>query len=405
MRLRGGRNLQESIGLVPAVAAGAGEEEERMRIGMGRWGALVLLGLGLAGTAQAEASPYGTVEALERVLDRLQSSDEPEPLGDGPVLRKGDRSDAVRRLEDRLAWLGDFDGSPDARFDADTEQAVRRFQGRHGLKVDGLVGPETRSALGRTKQDRIARLKKNLEARRSFERPKGSFVLVNVPDFELHVLGPDVEPLSMRVAVGKEGWGTPPITDRIERVVINPAWNVPASIVAADLAPKVARNPGYLAEKNMVVLDGWGEGASRIDPSTIDWGSVTEGNQSFHVRQQRGPQNPLGRIKFLFPNQAHIFLHDTPHRSLFVRQERDGSHGCIRVEAPFQLADLVLAGTDGWDRGRVEEVVDSGERATVALASPFPVRVVYWTAWVDEDGTLHEREDLYDGIAPTEKPV
>jgi murein L,D-transpeptidase YcbB/YkuD len=265
------------------------------------------------------AEPHGTVEALETARVSLAGRAEPEPVGAGPLLREGARGERVARLEHRLVWLGDLEDADGAEFDDRTAQAVRRFQYRRGLKQDGFVGADTLRALDESKAVRIERLDANLEARRAFDPPQGRFVLVNIPDFRLWWLDAQGGAESMRVAIGKEGWETPVIDDSLEAIVVNPEWHLPARIVAADLAPKVAENPRYLAENEIVVLDRWGEGAEEVDPASIEWANLTEETVWFHVVRKAGPENPLGRLKFLFPNEEHVYLHDTPHRDDFDR--------------------------------------------------------------------------------------
>ena len=321
-------------------------------------------------------------------------------------MRRADEGERVERLRRRLTAAGDLEVGAGVTFGATTESAVRRFQRRHGLVEDGLVGPATRAALDAPRSQQLARLDANLTARKDFDRPEGPYVLVNLPDFRLWWVTPDGSPQSMRVAIGKAGWETPVIDDQIETLEINPEWHLPPSIIAADLAPKVADEKRYLEENQMVVLDGFGPDASPLDPGTIDWADLREEQIDFHVMRKPGPKNPLGRIKFLFPNREHVYLHDTPHEGVFERRQRDVSHGCVRVEEPLALAGWLLGETDEWDEARVRQTIASGETERVALAKPIPVRIVYWTAWVDAEGVLHVREDLYgSAVHPTSEPL
>jgi lipoprotein-anchoring transpeptidase ErfK/SrfK len=341
--------------------------------------------------------PYGTTAALEQALARVSAAASAggwPTVGAGPTLERGATGDRVGRLRERLAASGDLvwiaasgardgPGAPgaEASFDAALEQAVRRFQVRHGLAPDGRVGPETRAALDRSAAQRAAQIAANLEARRRLEAGlEPRFVLVNVPDYRLVVVDEHATTLTMAVAVGRPDWSTPPIDDRIERIVVNPAWNVPASIVSKELAPKLARDPGYLKRNGMVRLAGGG------------------------VRQRPGPRNPLGRLKFVFPNHAAIYLHDTPGQAVFDRRERDVSHGCLRLDDARALAELLLRDVPGWDRAQLDAAIATGRTEEIPLAAPIPIHVVYWTAWVDADGTLQLRKDLYAGKVDPDTP-
>jgi murein L,D-transpeptidase YcbB/YkuD len=176
---------------------------------------------------------------------------------------------------------------------------------------------------------------------------------------------------------------------------INPVWNVPESIARKELLPKIQEDPGYLAERNYTLLTSWGQDASRVDPLFVDWSEITASSFPYRIRQEAGENNALGRIKFMFPNRFHIYLHDTPARSLFDRTERAFSHGCIRVAKPLELADVLLQGQEDWDRERVEQQIASGETTKVTLENPVQVHITYITAWVNKDGTVHFRNDIY----------
>ncbi|HSH69713.1 MAG TPA: L,D-transpeptidase family protein, partial [Deferrisomatales bacterium] len=176
---------------------------------------------------------------------------------------------------------------------------------------------------------------------------------------------------------------------------INPYWNVPASIAAEELLPKLQRDPDYLSTHHYELLSGWEASSQRLDPRGVDWRRVRADALPGRIRQLPGPWNALGRIKFMFPNRFNVYLHDTPDRHLFQRNQRALSHGCIRVERPLDLAGFALEQTPGWDRERVEAAIAGGERRVVPLARPLPVHLLYLTAWVDESGATQFREDIY----------
>jgi murein L,D-transpeptidase YcbB/YkuD len=354
---------------------------------------------------------YGSAADLERVLERLRSPEVEDGwvrVGEGATLRRGAYGSRVERLQRRLRAGGDLAGeATGGRFDAATEEALRRFQVRHGLADDGIAGRDTIAALDASLDDRIREIEANLTARRAFEsRAEPRFVLVNVPDYRLTLVESGASTLTMKVAVGEEGWETPPIDEEIRKIVVNPVWNLPATIVAADLAPKVLANPRHLEQKGFVVLSSDGADPKPIDPKRIDWKSIDPEAFSYLVRQQPGPENLLGRLKFVFPNREDIYLHDTPHREVFGQVERDVSHGCIRLEKAYELAVELLRETPGWSRQQLDQHLVSGETEDVPLAKPVPVHLVYWTAWVALDGTLQHRDDIYgEEIDPDTTPL
>jgi murein L,D-transpeptidase YcbB/YkuD len=169
---------------------------------------------------------------------------------------------------------------------------------------------------------------------------------------------------------------------------------VPASIARNELLPKIKEDPGYVAADGFELLSDWGDGAAAIDPWSVDWSRVTPENFAYRLRQRPGDGNALGRIKFMFPNEFNVYLHDTPARHLFERAERSFSHGCIRVDRPEKFGAIVLA-ADGWSRERLDAAIASGERMIVTLAQPLPVHIAYLTAWANKDGTVHFRNDVY----------
>lgn len=279
-------------------------------------------------------------------------------------------------LEERLAQAAAADGVP-----VDLEQAARGFQERHGLEPDGVVGPRTLGALNVPVSEHVRQIELNLERWRWLPRDLGRrHVLVNIAGFWLHAVEDGRTEVESKVIVGKPYTRTPMFSGAMTRVVLNPYWYVPNSIATKEIAPKLRRDPGYLARNHYEHIPG---------------------RSGLALRQRPGPDNALGRIKFLFPNRFNVYLHDTPSRSLFRRTERTFSHGCIRVEKPLELAEWVLRE----DAADIQARIDTGRNREIALAEPIPVHIGYWTAWVDDAGVLHMRRDVYERDEPLENAL
>ena len=313
---------------------------------------------------------------------------------EGETLKPGMDDPRVPALRAYLAAVGDFEGDPaDAStlFDEELEDAVKAFQIRHGIDVDGAVGPATLAAINTPIEERIEALAINLERRRWMPDDFGEkYVFVNLADQFLKVVDGEKTIHDARLVVGKPYSRTPVFSDTIKYVVINPDWTVPASIARSEYLPKLQAAPSSLAAQGIQVL----AGGQPINPRSIDWSKVTPSTFSYTLRQEPGPNNALGAIKFMFPNPYNVYLHDTPSKSLFERSERTFSHGCMRVQNPLDLGAVVL-GAQGWTRERIDEVVKSGKKTVVTLEEPLPVHITYLTAWVNKDGSVHFRSDVY----------
>jgi murein L,D-transpeptidase YcbB/YkuD len=242
---------------------------------------------------------------------------------------------------------------------------------------------------------RTALIELNMERWRWVPRSFGDrYLLVNIPEYALHVYERDRSVIDMRVVVGKALTATPVFSDRMTHVVINPTWNVPRSIVEGEFAAEVQQDPTFLARQRIRIFDREEGEAREIDAAAVNW-SDPEELKRLHLRQDPGEENALGRIKFMLPNKFDIYLHDTPAGHLFAAKERTFSHGCVRVEDPLGLASYVLRGRAEASPERIEGLVAAGETVTLELPKPLPVHIVYFTAFVQEDGTLGFREDVY----------
>ena len=313
-----------------------------------------------------------------------------------PPLRPGASGPEVTALRQRLVVSGDLsaaEGSGES-FDSGLEDAVRRFQLRHGLKMDAIVGPQTLAALNVPASERARQLAVNLERWRWLPRFFGERHLrVNLPSFHLELIEKGERTLDMRVIVGRLVRPTPAFVGSMTYLVLNPYWEVPRNLAVLDLLPQIQADGDYLGKNGIKVFTA--PGGTLLNPAVIDWQQLGPGTFPYHLRQDPGPKNALGRIKFMFPNRYSIYLHDTPTPKLFEREERSFSSGCIRIEKPFALAQLLLRGTPLASSGALEEVLQNTNNQTVLLPTPVPVYLLYFTAWVEADGTLNFRNDLY----------
>lgn len=330
---------------------------------------------------------------------------------DGPKIKAGDRDGRMPLLRKRLILSGDLASASAVEgdlFDGEFERALRLFQHRHGLLVDGVLGGRTVEELNVPVEKRIQQMKLNMERLRWLPRDLGEFyILVNVAGFSLEVMEKGEPVLDMKIIVGKdeEDQQTFLFAGRMTYLELNPYWNVPESIAVEELIPKLRKNPQYLAPQGMRILDGWSEKAREINPGTIDWESVDPEKFRYRFRQDPGPKNPLGRIKFMFINEFNIYLHDTPSRALFERTRRTFSHGCIRIEKPIELAAYLLRGEMGWSKETILTEIAKKKRQVVKLPRPVPVYIFYMTAWPDRDGFLHFRRDIYKRDRALEKAM
>jgi murein L,D-transpeptidase YcbB/YkuD len=345
--------------------------------------------------------------AYLRLRDAMARYQEIARTGGWPAVpstltaKPGGRNPGVAALRARLAATGDLDPSrvnpgdgPDSAsiYDDAVVAAVVRFKSRHGLKPDGAIDKETLAALNVPVEARLEQMALNLERWRWLpERLGARHILVNIPTFRLEGYDGDRRTISMNVIVGTVENPTPIFSDQMTHIVFSPHWNVPESIATKETLPAVVKDPGYLARNNMEIVDG----SDVIDPAGIDW-STAEEDFPYRFRQRPGTSNSLGLVKFMFPNQFNVYLHDTPADALFERIERDFSHGCVRVEDPVSLARWVLADQPEWTAERIQQAMHAGQERAVSLREPLPVYLLYQTSWVDSDGITQFRADLYD---------
>jgi len=297
--------------------------------------------------------------------------------GEKTVIRKGDSAAVVADIKNNFYLAGDFnstDRSP--KYTAELYNAVIEFQRRHGLEEDGVIGPAVMREIDVPIEKRIEQVLINMERMRWLQMNKeGKRIVVNVPEYRVHIYNNEKEVFDMAIVVGKAATKTVIFSDEVKHVVFAPYWNIPRSIIRNEILPAMRKNSNYLARNNMEQT-GYSNGLPVI-------------------RQKPGPNNALGRVKFLFPNRYSIYLHDTPAKTLFKRTKRTFSHGCIRVEKPLELAAFLLQESPQWDRQKISTAMQSTREKWVNLDKPVPVYITYFTSWVDKNGKLNFREDIY----------
>jgi murein L,D-transpeptidase YcbB/YkuD len=312
----------------------------------------------------------------------------------GPTLRQGDRSPRVAAMRARLLASGDLasDDAADAAgadpelYDAALAAAVRAFQQRHGLAEDAVVGARTLAAMNVAVEARIDQLRVNLERVRWVFRDLGPrYVIANIARYRVTLIEDGEVVWETRAVVGRPYRQTPVFRSDMRYLVFNPTWTVPPGILARDLLPDIRRDPDTLARRNMTLLDLQGR---PVDPATVDWQSLPARGFPYMVRQQPGPDNALGQVKFMYPNPHHVYMHDTPARELFGQTDRAFSSGCLRLDNPLELARMLLAETGSWDATAIARVLADGRPRTVNLPRPLPVLTIYATAVAEGDQVL-----------------
>ena len=366
-------------------------------------------------------------KTMKTELKRLNGSARPTALAgvpSGPSIRAGQRDDRLPLLRKHLEQLGflspitpmekrkpaadpaassdplddiNFEGSnvtenvsaPDV-FGPELVDAVRAFQASKNLHADGIVGARTLAALnGKAPQNRVPTLKANMERMRWLPKQLGyRHVFVNQAAYQVRVVEGGRVVHQARVVVGKKQFPTPMFSDQMETVVFNPYWNVPKSIAKNEMLPKLWDDPGYLDRNGYEVINTRGQ---QVSSYSVDWWNYSGANLPYDIRQTPGRGNALGEVKFMFPNKHSVYLHDTPSKSLFKKQSRAFSHGCVRVQNPRKFAQVLL----GWDASKVNSAIDGGTNHSVKLSKKIPVHLTYFTAWPDDSGRLRYRADVY----------
>ena len=326
----------------------------------------------------------------------------------GPTLRLGMQDGRVAQLRNRLQASGELNDTPAENpnmFDEQLEQAVRRFQENANIDVDGAVGAGTLAALNVSLQSRIDQIRVNMERIRWIFRDirdNKNFILVNIAGFKTYLVRGHQIVWETRSQVGRTYRKTPVFRADMSFVQFNPTWTVPPGILRRDVLPKIKEDRNYLVEKDMKLIDN--KTGKEIDPASIDWDNLSGRGFPYQVVQQPGPENSLGEVKFIFPNNHFVFLHDTPSKQNFDRSVRMFSSGCVRIENPFEFAELVLNKPE-WDQAEIQKTLDSGRIKTVYLDYTLPVLVLYWTVETIGDDGPKFLPDVYDRDGPILKAL
>lgn len=320
----------------------------------------------------------------------------------GEPLRWGARHERVAAVRRWLAATGDLVATKPADttstyYDTPLATAVRTFQRRHGLRPSGQVHDADVRAMNVPVEDRIERVAINLDRWRISVPDFGErHLIVNLPEFALHVWERDTLRHTIGAVIGQDTTRTPVFDDLVTYLVFGPTWRVPASILRNEIHPAAKRDKHYLVKNHMRAFDGTSSRATELRSDSIPWRKLEPDSLKFYVRQDPGPENPLGRVKFMCPNPWDVYLHDTPSRGPFGRMDRRASHGCVRIERPLDLARWLLFDKNPpWDSAAISVAMDSSADRVIGLKTPVPVHFVYRTAWVDSTGRPNFRSDVY----------
>jgi len=341
---------------------------------------------------------------LKNALAKARGAESPTahaPVPEGKSMKVGLADPRVPLLRARFDLPAPSE-APEV-YDETLAQAVKSFQADKGLKPDGIAGNATVAFINGTGKSNTAEIIANMERWRWMPRDLGTFhIIANIPEYSVRVVDNGKVIHTTRSVVGKVTNQTPIFSDAMESIVVNPSWNVPASITMKEMLPAVRRDPSYMTRKGYQVLANVDGKYRPVDPQMVDWSNVNA--RQIMIRQPPGDDNALGNVKFLFPNEHSVYLHDTPSKSFFKRDVRALSHGCVRVQDPLEFADVLLAHQGGWSPQRLRKMV-GGKEKWINLPNRIPIHLTYFTAFVDDDGVVQTRPDIYGYNARVEKAL
>jgi len=315
------------------------------------------------------------------------------------TIRPGESNNAIPLIRKRLYLSGDLQGcnmSNSPVYDACLVDAVKRFQRRNGQAADGVIGRGTGSALRMSLDQLLTKMRLNLDRIKMMKRTEeGRHIMINIPAFRLYFYDNGKVFQTMKVITGRKNHPTPVFSQSVKTVVLNPYWNVPKSIIQKEMIPKLLRNSNAMKKRNIEIRDGWGPDAKKISAKSVDWSQYRYSKTvPYRFAQLPGYKNALGKVKFLFPNKFSVYMHDTPTKNLFKRRSRAYSHGCIRLEKPRELLKTFAELNPNLDYGKAQKIL-KGKKQAYYNIEHIPVDVAYLTAWVDDNGLLQLRRDVY----------
>lgn len=343
---------------------------------------------------------YTSLEKIYYHYRKIAASAEWPVIPKFDTLKPGDSSSVIPLIRKRLYLSGDLrgcDASSSHLYDSCLVDAVKRFQKRNGYTEDGVIGKTTGNSLRLSLNQLLTRMELNLDRMKMMKNnDSGRHIMINIPAFRLYFYDNGKIFQSMKVITGKKKHPTPVFSNRVKTVVLNPYWNVPKSIVQKEMIPKLLRNPNAMKKQGIEIRNGWGAGAKKISGGSVNWSKYRYSKSvPFHFAQVPGYKNALGKVKFLFPNRFSVYMHDTPTKHLFNRSVRAYSHGCIRLEKPRDLMKTFAGFNGNLDYTRAQKIL-KGKKQTYYKVEDIPIDVTYLTAWVDPDGILQLRNDIYD---------
>lgn len=341
-------------------------------------------------------SIYRKGREVIRALDELKKKDSLDwrAIKVDKTIKVGDSHNAIPVIRERLQFWGylkPYEFSDSKQYDSTLFETVKSFQDKNGMEPDGAIGKNTAAGLNASPSALMDKAAVNMERLRWLPDTirEAEFILVNIANYQLDYVKKLDTLFSAKVIVGKRYHESPIFSAPMSYIVFSPYWNIPPSIAKSEIIPAVRKNPNYLNQKNMEVVTGSGK---IVDPSTINWSSKSF---PYMIRQKPGGSNSLGLVKFMFPNSHSVYIHDTPSRSLFEREDRAMSHGCIRIQNPAKFAEILLGDDPAWTPEKIDQAMHQGKEQIVSLPRKIPVVLVYLTFWADSKGQPHFRQDIY----------
>lgn len=315
-------------------------------------------------------------------------------------MEPGMKNAVIPLIRERLTMEDDYqpcsDKNTTTRYDSCLLEAVKKFQTRHGLTAEGYIGPMTRKALMESAEEKVARIKLNLDRMKWVKRSHDRYqIWVNIPGYTMYVYDKEELIETMRVIVGRKGHNTPIFYNRVRTIVLNPYWRIPASIIRGEMIPKLKKNRNYTKSKKIEIHTGYSEHSPLVNPHNVNWHKYGRKLPPYKFMQSPGVHNALGKIKYLFPNKYSVYMHDTNQKNLFSKDKRSLSHGCVRLHQPVQLLETFSKMDPKIDFEKAQKTLEHNKKTPLRLSHSIPVDMIYLTTWVASDGTVNFRDDIY----------